>query len=232
MIRRLPSLVALLSAFALTGAGCETPPQARERWATTQNTNVKIDWDKVNAAYKAADGPTDLERRINEIYEGDEVISIAVQDLDGGTQVVTGFFDHGGDGKVDEAEKIFTIQRGITGEGSAQYQTQGYGAYHGYSSPFFSIVSGMVVGSMLSNMFMPGYAPMYRQPYMTSAARSGDLRSQRSGYRAQHPDRFAKRSKTGKCSAAPDARPVPSDSRRDRRDPLDRRPAVRRTRRA
>jgi len=180
-------------------AGCKSIDERnRDRWATTENTNVKIDWDKVNDAYEKADGPEDLEKRINEIYEGDEVISISVHDTDGKTQVVTGFFDHNTDGKVDEAEKIFTIQRDLTGEGKGQYQTQGSGHYAGYHSPMMGIMTGMLMGSMMSSMLMPSYSPRYSQPYATTSARHGELRSQRSGYRAQNPQRFAKPSKTGR----------------------------------
>jgi hypothetical protein len=121
----LSSLLALALTVGLTGAGagCTSEGSRTERWATTENTNVKIDWDKVNEAYKQADGPADLEKRINEIYEGDELISIHVADVDAKTQVVTGFFDKDGDGQVAEAEKIFTVQRTLTGEGQGQMQT-------------------------------------------------------------------------------------------------------------
>jgi hypothetical protein len=197
--KRLPSaLVALIFGLTTTGMGCAPDSEKVERWATTENTNVKIDWDKVNQAYKDANGPEDLEKRINEIYEGDEVISIAVKDEDDKTQVVTGFFDKNTSGAVDEGEQIFTIKREPTGEG-AQYQTTGYGPYAGYHSPFFSIVSGMVVGSMISSMFAPRYMPM---AYVTSADRVSNLRSQRSAYRAQNPSRFNK-SKSGRSYGSP-----------------------------
>lgn len=200
MITRTKLLAAAL-AFSLVGgtAACGAKKdEGTDRWTTTENTTVKIDWDKVNEAYKQADGPADLERRVNEIYEGDEIISVAVQDTDDKTQVVTGFFDKNTDGQVDEPEKIFTITRTITGEGEGQYQTQGHGYYAGYHSPMFSLVSGMLLGSMISSMFMPSYMPMYRQPYVTSAARHNELRSQRAGYRARNPERFAKPSQTGR----------------------------------
>ncbi|NVB84673.1 MAG: hypothetical protein HOV81_40240 [Kofleriaceae bacterium] len=186
---------ALLLAVPLAGAGCDSGQDKVERWATTENTNVQIDWNKVNEAYKAASGPEDLERRINEIYEGDEVISIAVQDEGDKTQVVTGFFDKNHDGKVDDAEKIFTIKREPTAEGTAQIQTTGYGPYYGYHSPILTIASGMILGSMISNMFMPSYMPVR---YVTSSARIGDLHSHRSSYRASNPERFGPRSKSGR----------------------------------
>ena len=199
----------LAAALALTvpmaTTACSREPDTVERWATTENTNVKIDWDKVNQAYKDATGPEDLEKRINEIYEGDEVISIAVKDESDKTQVVTGFFDKNKNGGVEDDEKIFTIKRMPTGEGAAQYQTTGHGAYAGYYSPFFSIASGMLMGAMLSNMFMPSYAPMY---YTTTAARATDLHSQRSQYRAQNPERFGKRSQSGRSYGGKTTRPT------------------------
>ena len=161
-----------------------------ERWATTHNTNVKLDWDKVNEAYKIAEGPADFEKRVNEIYEGDEVISVSVQDLEGNAQVVTGFFDKDKSGTVQDAEKVFTIKRTITGEGTGQYQTQGHGAFGYYHSPMMGIFTGMMMGSMLSNAFRPNYVPMYREPYTTPPSRVGELRGSRNAYRAANPSRF------------------------------------------
>jgi hypothetical protein len=202
------ALVLLLGVGA--GAGCDTSgPGGTDRWATTENTNVKIDWDKVNEAYKAANGPEDLEKRVNEIYEGDEVISISVKDEDDKTQVVTGFFDKNTNGTVEEPEKIFTIKREPTGEGKGQYQTTGYGPYYGYHSPFMSIASGMMMGMMVSHMFSPGYAPMYRQPYTTNTGRVSQLHQTRSSYRAANPGKF-QRSQSGRSYNRPSGTSRPS----------------------
>lgn len=201
MINKTKVLAAFLGITLVTGGlgvGCSSDKEETERWATTENTNVKIDWDKVNEAYKLAEGPEDLEKRINEIYEGDEIISVSVKDEDDKTQVVTGFFDKNTDGKVDDAEKIFTIKRELS-NGEAKVQTQGYGPHYGYyTSPFFSIASGMLMGAMLSSMFMPSYAPAYRTAYTTTPARAQALSSQRSSYRAANPQRFSKPSTTGR----------------------------------
>ena len=94
---------------------------------------------------------------------------------------------------MQEGEKIFTIKRNVTGEGTGQYQTQGYGAYYGYHSPMMGIFTGMMMGSMLSNAFRPNYVPMYSQPYTTPPSRVSDLRSSRSAYRAANPARFSAR---------------------------------------
>ena len=193
----------LVLAIPMATIGCAPDQDRVDRWAATANTNVKIDWDKVNQAYKDATGPEDLEKRINEIYEGDEVISIAVEDQDDKTQVVTGFFDKNTNGTVDEPEKIFTIKREPTPEGG-QYQTQGYGHYAGYHSPMFGIMSGMLMGAMISNMFMPSYMPVR---YVTSPSRVSSIHSSRSAYRAQNPQRFGKKSQSGRSYGTKPSRP-------------------------
>ena len=198
MVHELKSLTAVLIVavpLGLVSVACNpsgSSEKRTERWASTENTNVAINWDKVNEAYKLAEGPEDFEKRVNEIYEGSEVISISVADLDNKTQVVTGFFDKNTNGAVDESEKIFAIRRELTGESTAQYQTVGYGPYYGYHSPFFSIASGMLMGSMMSRMFMPSYVPMYQQPYTTPGSRVADMRQTRSSYRAANPSQFQK----------------------------------------
>jgi hypothetical protein len=195
MISKTKLLASALSIALITPVvGCAPDNERVDRWATTENTNVKIDWDKVNQAYKDASGPEDLEKRINEIYEGDEIISIAVADNEDKTQVVTGFFDKNTSGSVDEGEKIFTIKREPTGEG-AQVQTMGYGPYAGYVSPFWTIASSMMMGAMISSMFRPSYMPM---SYVTNQSRIGSLQSHRSSYRAANPARFGPRSQTGR----------------------------------
>ena len=208
-VKHLAASLAILVPLTVVGAGCSSERETTERWATTENTNVKIDWDKVNEAYKLADGPQDLEKRINEIYEGDEIISISVKDEDAKTQVVTGFFDKNTDGKAEEDEKIFTIKRQLTGEGSAQMQTTGYGPYYGYASPFLSIATGMMLGSMMSSMFMPSYVPMYTQPYATPGSRVADLHQTRSQHRAANPSKY-QRSQSGRSYNRPSSGSRPS----------------------
>ncbi|MBA3498925.1 MAG: hypothetical protein M4D80_24145 [Myxococcota bacterium] len=199
MLTKTKLLAAFLGVSLLIGpVACSSEEdKGNERWAATANTNVKIDWDKVNEAYKQAEGPEDLEKRINEIYEGDEIISVHVQDHEDKSQVVTGFFDKDSSGTVEEPEKIFTIRREVK-DGNAQYQTSGHGHYSGYHSPFFGIASGMLMGAMISSMFMPSYAPMYRQPYTTSQTRAAAIGNQRSSYRAANPSRFSKSSQSGR----------------------------------
>lgn len=199
MVVARPVAVALAAAMTLSGVTACGADRGNDRWVVTEDTRVEIDWDAVNQAYRDAEGPEDLERRINEIYTGDEVVSVSVRDEDEKTQVVTGFFDKDGDGSVGETEKIFTIKRDIVGEGAAQYQIAGEGHYSHYRSPMWDIAAGMMLGSFMSRMFMPGYSPMYRTPYTTSAARRGALVDHRNSHRAANPSKFPpKKSSSGR----------------------------------
>ena len=184
--------------MSVAGLACQSPSRGNDRWVTTENTNVDIDWDEVHRAYLAAEGPEDLERRVNEIYTGDEVISISVHDIDPTTQQVTGFIDRDLSGSVDEGEKIFTIRRQIVDEGRGQVQIEGQGQYAYYRSPMWDIASGMVLGSMMSRAFMPSYRPMYSSAYTTPSARVGTIQTQRSSYRAKNPGKFSRRSRSGR----------------------------------
>jgi hypothetical protein len=51
------AIIAAVAALTMSAAGCtQERPRQNERWTTTEDTTVKIDWDKVNEAYKQAEG--------------------------------------------------------------------------------------------------------------------------------------------------------------------------------
>ncbi|MEE9382100.1 MAG: hypothetical protein V3V08_01635 [Nannocystaceae bacterium] len=192
-------LLSCAVALSLTVPACGGS-RKDERWVTTDNTTVDIDWDAVGEAYKRADGPEDFEEKVNEIYTGDQIISVTVQDAADRGQTVTGFFDTDANGQAAESEKIFTIKREVKGEGG-QYQIRGQGMYQSYHSPMWSFASGMLMGSMMSRMFMPSYMPMYATPYRTSGARRGALATHRSSWRKSNPAKFnaaSKKSRSGR----------------------------------
>lgn len=190
-MHRLP-ILALTAALALP-VGCNgTSARGNDRWVTTNDTTVDIDWDAVAEAYKTAEGPEDFEKRVNEIYTGPEVVSIGVHDLDAKNQEVTGFFDRNTNGSVEDGEKVFTIRREITGEDEGRYRIEGHNRYGSYRSPFWDVAAGMVVGSMISRAFMPSYRPMYTQPYYTPPQRRSTLASHRDSYRKSDPGKFSK----------------------------------------
>ena len=176
-----------------------------DRWVTTQNTTVDIDWDAIGKAYKSAEGPEDFENKVNEIYTGSEIISVAVHDTDAKTQEVVGFFDKDKDGKVADGEKIFTLTRDIKGPDSAEYRIRGAGGYSSYQSPVWPLLAGVATGYMVGRIFSPSYSPAYTQRYVTPTTRHSELTSHRTAYRQKNPQKFtggagggAKPSKTGK----------------------------------
>jgi hypothetical protein len=190
-----------MAALLVAPVGCGPAPgggESKDRWVTTEDTRVELDWDAVAAAYREAEGPEDFEQRVNEIYAGDEVISVAVQDVDAKTQQVTGFFDRDDDGKVSDAEKVFSIQRDVVDAESAKVQMHGHGPYAGYHSPVWDIASGMMLGYFVSRAFSPSYVPMYTQPYVTSPTRRQALVAHRDDFRAKNPERFSRASKSGR----------------------------------
>src|SRR6476620_3086803 len=102
-------LVASVLACAVPIAGCASSQSENvvEPWQETPvpeegagTTSAKIDFDAVNKAYQSASSPEDFEQKVNEIYTGDEIISVAVQDQDSQTQLVTGFIDKNQNGVV------------------------------------------------------------------------------------------------------------------------------------
>jgi hypothetical protein len=183
------------------------PAEIVEAWPETQNagggtatSDAKLDFEAISKAYREAESPEDFEQRVNEIYTGDEIVSIAVEDQNDQTQLVTGFIDKNGNETVDEGEKIFSIKRTPTGseeQQTAQYVTTGYsydvgvGYYPYYTSPYYPLAWGagtVAVGAMAAMAWRgAAYAP-YR--YATSAARVGALNTYRGHYRAANPQRF------------------------------------------
>ena len=71
------AMAALLLAAPACGGGSNSSPRGNDRWVTTENTTIDIDWDAVGKAYEKAEGPEDFETKVNEIYTGSEIISVA-----------------------------------------------------------------------------------------------------------------------------------------------------------
>lgn len=195
----------LLAAPACGGPSRDSQSKRTDRWVTTEDTTVEIDWDAVGEAYKTAEGPEDFETKVNEIYTGDDIISVSVHDQDAKTQDVTGFFDRDKDGKVGESEKVFSIRRDLVDESSAQYQVSGHNSYSHYSSPIVPLLAGVATGYMVSRIFSSGYSPSYSQPYVTPTSRHAALTSHRDGYRQSNPDKF-KSSASSKSGAGQKSR--------------------------
>ena len=93
---RRTTMAALAGASLLAGpvaVACSQEP-SYEEWAATDGAAGRINLDEIQNAFKKADNPTDFEKRVNEIYEGDGIVLIRV-DQDGDRMTLEGWEDPG-----------------------------------------------------------------------------------------------------------------------------------------
>lgn len=121
-----------------------------------------------------------FEERANQIYEGDELLSVEAKNHNNRLQI-TGYIKKGsGEGRSNNDEVIFVIeQNGEVTEGNAParittYTSGGYPVYH-----HSSFAETMLQYWILHQLFA---SPSYR--YDTPASRFNDLRSNRNNYRS------------------------------------------------
>ena len=176
-------LIALGAAGAVgvaCGGGGGDKSISAEQWVETDGAAGRINLDDVAAAYKDAykDGGfkvEQFEQRVNEIYEGDNIVLVRVE-RQGDTAIVSGWEDLNGDKEISDAtdDKLFSITQELKDNGS--YTTQGYGAngYYQSSNPF----GGFFTGFLLASMFSGG-----RTTYVTPPGYYDTLNSSRSSYR-------------------------------------------------
>lgn len=189
---RRPSRLRRLGALLLTaggaaavacggGGGGDSAEDPGQVWVETDGAAGRINLDDVQQAYRDAYGEggfnvQQFEQRVNEIYEGDNLVLIQGV-RDGDTYTVTGWEDLNTDQQVVDGQddKLFTITQELKDGGG--YTTQGYGAngYYNSFSPFGGFFTGLLIGNLLSGGFGGGY--------VTPASRYDDLRSSRASYR-------------------------------------------------
>jgi hypothetical protein len=147
---------------AIAGVACggnEKPAdegQTADQWVQTDGAAGRINLDDVHDAYKDAfdkDGfqVTKFEQRVNEIYEGDNIVLIQVEQQ-GDQVVVAGWEDLNADKVLDPTgdDKLFSITQKL--EDNSNYETRGHGSnsYYHNSSPFGGFFTGLFLGSLLS----------------------------------------------------------------------------------
>lgn len=183
-----------LAFIALGMLQCTTSGDGAPKWVTDGNAAPGIDWKEVEKAYKESTSPEDFEKRVNEIYPGDEVVSVAIAG-EASKHQATGFIDKNKDGQVQDAERIFVIETKVNGE-QGQGSVTGHGAYHGQGIGFFEVMMASMMGSMIANALMPGGFG-YGQRYVTNPSSFGQIQSNRDTYRQANPSKFAKASGSG-----------------------------------
>jgi hypothetical protein len=166
---------------ACGGGGDKNADDPGQVWVQSDGANGLINLDDVQQAYRdaySADGfnRDQFEQRVNEIYEGDNVVLIETA-RDGDKATITGWEDLNGDKSLDSAadDKLFTITQELKDGGN--YTTQGHGAngYYYSSNPFGGFFTGLLIGNLLSGGF--------GNRYVTPPARYDDLSASRTAYR-------------------------------------------------
>jgi len=154
-------------------AACSTGPSYDE-WAATDGAAGRINLEEVQSAFKDAASVSEFERRVNEIFEGDNLILVrARQDPD--ALVLEGWEDLSGNFEIDEAtdDKLFDIV-----EREKQHQMRGYGSNGYYNRGFGGgnfLFTYMVISSMGPRGYYYSTSPTYAR---------GGLQSSRTSYRS------------------------------------------------
>ena len=151
-------------------AAC-APGPTYDEWAATDGAAGRINLDEVQEAFKKSGSPTEFERRVNEIYEGDGLVLIR-SSQDGDTLVLEGFEDLNGDGTIDEAadDVLFSIVKQ-----NENHELRGHGA-NGYYRNSFGPGNFLFTYLIISSLTGPRY-------YSTPRTRVGTIRSNQTNYR-------------------------------------------------
>ena len=152
-------------------AACSSGPSA-EAWAATDGAAGRINLDEVQEAFKDSESATEFEERVNQIYEGDNIVLIRANQS-GDRLELEGWEDLNNNQTIDDAsdDRLF----GIVQENDRN-NMRGYG-HNGYYNNSFG-GGGFLFGFLLASSFRSG--PVI---YQTSPARAGTIRSNRSTYR-------------------------------------------------
>ena len=180
---RRTTMAALAGASLLAGpvaVACSQEP-SYEEWAATDGAAGRINLDEIQNAFKKADNPTDFEKRVNEIYEGDGIVLIRVEQ-DGDRMNLEGWEDLDKSGSIEDAtdDKLFGIVRN-----NNEHEMRGYGANGYYRSHFGA--GDFLFTYMLLSMYRPMGGYYYATPrgsYNNISRTRGNYRNS-DGYRSQ-----------------------------------------------
>ena len=155
---------------APVAAACSSGP-SYEDWAATDGAAGRINLDEVQEAFKKSDSATDFEKRVNEIYEGDGVILIRVEQ-DGSKTTLEGWEDLDRSKEIEDTndDRLFSIVKD-----NNQHEMRGYGANSYYHHPFGA--GNFLFTYMILSSFGPRYA------YYTPITRYDTISRDRSNYR-------------------------------------------------
>ncbi len=189
MKRTLISFLALSLIMPLSLAGCggssSSGPSEHYVSSTVKGEEQKINLEEVKKAFWETQGKdfngwmAALEKRINEIYEGKEVVSLDAS-RETGKLAVTGYIEKNDkSGYQDGEEKLFTIeQTGDVTNNELPYRVAGHDGQPYYAG-HHSILDSPFVQMMVLSHLMGGWGGRYYTPYPQTVI----LRDHRDGFR-------------------------------------------------
>ena len=130
-----------ITVFASVGAlvgsgiiGCGGKTSIQQDWIATDGATGRINLDAVKDALETSKDMSEFEKRVNEIYEGDNLILIRVEEK-GAQKIISGFEDLNQSNAIEEAkdDKLFSIT-----VKEKDYEFRGYGTndYYYYSGGY------------------------------------------------------------------------------------------------
>ncbi len=152
----------------------------REQWAETSGKAGQINMEAVQDAMKKSNDVSEFEKKVNEIYTGDEMVLIEVENK-GSEQLVSGYVDLDNNLEIDHNsdDKLFTFRKWDE-RGNARYSMRGYGVNSYYYRPY-PMGTNMLTTYLLVSALT---RPMYMRPvYHTTVVQRQATRQYRSNYR-------------------------------------------------
>ena len=153
-----------------------------EQWAETSGQAGRINLEAVEQAMEKSKDVTEFEKKVNEIYQGKELVLIEVKNEDNGKQLVSGYADLNDNSKIDYEgdDLLFTFTR-WSENGSYKGEMKGYGVNNYYNRPYSFGTDMFMTWMLFSALSRPAYmVPIYH----TTIADAGGIRSYRDGYRS------------------------------------------------
>jgi len=144
------TLGGMVAAAPLIGA-CSSGP-TYDDWAATDGAAGRINLDDVQQAFKDSKSPSEFERRVNEIYEGDGLIFIRASQ-DGEQLVLEGWEDLNNNSSIEDSadDLLFSIVKDTNDE----YDMRGHNA-NGYYNSHFGAGDFLFTYLLLSSFRGPG----------------------------------------------------------------------------
>lgn len=170
---------AVLAAGSLTG--CVEDQYAS--WMNTDGAAGRINMEAVKDALEKCKGVSEFEKRVNEIYEGENIVLIQCKDKGNGQKEISGWEDLDKDKKVTPAkdDKLFSAT-----VGEKDYKIRGAGVNSHYRHGGAYTMTDMLMFHWMMNSF---HSPMYMTPrsnvtiinnHRSSYRRSASYNNQRS----------------------------------------------------